>query len=103
MNKFTTTVSALALILAATGCENDEPEVILPDYQDVKEATADGGNMARLYVLNEGNMGANKATIDFLDYAKGFYCRNTYPENNPTVALELGDTGTDLQINGQRM
>ncbi|MDH6251975.1 DNA-binding beta-propeller fold protein YncE [Chryseobacterium sp. H1D6B] len=55
------------------------------------------------YLLNEGNMGTNKATLDFFDYTTGTYRRNIYGEINPTVVKELGDVGNDIQIYGSKM
>lgn len=56
-----------------------------------------------LYVLNEGNMGTNKATLDRLDYASGRYVRDVYPQVNPTEVLALGDVGNDLRQYGGRL
>lgn len=56
-----------------------------------------------MFVLNEGNMGSNKCSIDFLDFRSGFYTRNIYPERNPEVVKELGDVGNDLQVYGNRL
>lgn len=55
------------------------------------------------YVLNEGNMGSNKATLDFFDYTTGTYHRNIYAEINPNVVKELGDVGNDIQIYGNKL
>lgn len=56
-----------------------------------------------IFVLNEGNMGSNKATIDFYDPAKDTLYRNIYPTVNPTVVKELGDVGNDIQIYGGKL
>lgn len=56
-----------------------------------------------MYVLNEGNMGSNKADIDFLDYREASYACGIYAEKNPTVVKGLGDTGNDLQIYDGRL
>ena len=53
-----------------------------------------------LYLLNEGNMGSNKCTLDFVDFDNGYYVRNLYAEKNPNVVKELGDVGNDVQIYG---
>lgn len=58
---------------------------------------------SRMYLLNEGNMGSNKASIDIVDYRTGFYNRNIYPEKNPTVVKELGDVGNDIQVYRDRI
>lgn len=52
----------------------------------------------RLYILNEGKMGMNNASIDFYDFADGSYTSDAFPAANPDVALELGDTGNDIGI-----
>lgn len=56
-----------------------------------------------LYVLNEGNMGNNKCTLDFFDYNTGAYHRNIYAERNPGVVKELGDVGNDIGIYGNKL
>ncbi|OPC06456.1 hypothetical protein BAS09_02425 [Elizabethkingia ursingii] len=55
------------------------------------------------YLLNEGNMNSNKATLDYFDYTKGTYSRNIYAEANPNVVKELGDVGNDIKIYGNKM
>jgi DNA-binding beta-propeller fold protein YncE len=66
----------------------------------------DGNSNAQVkgfYLLNEGNMGSNKATIDYFDYETGVYHKNIYAERNPGVVKELGDVGNDIQIYGNRL
>ena len=55
------------------------------------------------YLLNEGNMGSNKATLDYYDFASGIYKRNIYAERNPTVPKEMGDVGNDVGIYGSKL
>lgn len=55
------------------------------------------------YLLNEGNMGSNKSTLDYYDFATGIYKRNIYAEVNPTVPKELGDVGNDIGIYGSKL
>jgi len=50
-----------------------------------------------LYVLNEGNMGSNKASLDFFDYTTGVFTKNYYNQQNPTVVNSLGDVGNDVK------
>jgi DNA-binding beta-propeller fold protein YncE len=71
-----------------------EPEVIFPP-----EFTSIQG----FYLLNEGNMGMNKATLDYFDYETGTYYRNIYASANPTVPKELGDVGNDIAIYGSKL
>lgn len=59
-------ISVFILFIA---CRTDE--VIIP--KEVVENLAPPENTAikGFYVLNEGNMGSNKCTLDFFDYTKG--------------------------------
>lgn len=87
---------------AITGCREDE--LVVPTEYDVLpiELNADADPIG-MYVLNEGNMGSNKASIDFVDFRNAYYVRNMYAERNPTVVKELGDVGNDIQIYGSRI
>ncbi|GAB6122091.1 hypothetical protein JCM30204_32400 [Dysgonomonas termitidis] len=55
------------------------------------------------YLLNEGNMGSNKATLDYYNFETGVYTRNIYAERNPTVPKEMGDVGNDVGIYGSKL
>ena len=71
----------------------EEVQVSNPDYSAV------GG----FYLLNEGNMGSNKCTLDYYDLSTGVYTRNIYGNANPNVPKELGDVGNDLAVYGSRL
>ena len=58
---------------------------------------------AGMYVLNEGNMGSNKASIDLVDFRNAYYIRNLYAERNPFIIKELGDVGNDIRIYGGKL
>ncbi|MCC8088697.1 MAG: YncE family protein [Rikenellaceae bacterium] len=80
------------------GCRKDEDinpstPTEVDDGKEVEE-----GDIVGFFLLNEGNMGSNKASIDYFDYETGIYHRNIYAERNPGVVKELGDVGNDLQI-----
>lgn len=55
------------------------------------------------YLLNEGNMGSNKATLDYYNFGSGVFTRNIYAERNPTVPKEMGDVGNDVGIYGSKL
>jgi hypothetical protein len=55
------------------------------------------------YLFNEGNMGSNKATLDYFDFTTGMYTKNMYAATNPQVVSELGDVGNDLQVYGNKL
>lgn len=82
-------------------CRKDLP--VLRSESEVVSRPGSPHEIKGMFVLNEGNMGSNKCTLDFLDSRSGFYTRNIYPERNPEVVKELGDVGNDLQVYGNRL
>lgn len=56
-----------------------------------------------MYLLCEGNMGTNKASLDRLEINTMKYIRNFYALANPKATKELGDVGNDLGIYGQKL
>jgi len=88
----------LAIILSS--CRKEEP----PFPSDDKEVTGGtDGDIKGFFLLNEGNMGSNKASLDYFDYGTGIYSKNIFPERNPSVARELGDVGNDIRIYGGKL
>ncbi len=87
----------LTMLLA--GCR-DDAEVIWPQQYDTAPAVS---AYKGLYLLCEGNMGSNKATLDYLDISTGAYSRNIYPSRNPSLVMELGDVGNDIKAYGSRL
>lgn len=81
-------------------CRNDE---VLIDIEKTPVATPEFTDVDGFYLLNEGNMGNNKSTLDYFDYKEGTYYKNIYAERNPDVVKELGDVGNDLKIYGSKM
>jgi len=63
----------------------------------------DTGLLKGMYVLNEGNMSSNKASLDFLDFSTGKYRQNIYGQANPNVVKNLGDVGNDVGIYGSKL
>ena len=101
-----TSITRLLLILLActalAGCREDE--VVMPAENETVPDIADPDTQIQgMYVLNEGNMGSNKCTIDYYDFPTGIYTRNFYGERNPDVIKELGDVGNDIAIYGSRL
>lgn len=92
----------LPLVLAALcfSCRQDDI-VYLPETNPV--TPAETSEIAGFYLLNQGNMGSNKSTLDYFDYSTGEYTRNIYGNINPEVPKELGDVGNDLEIYGSRL
>jgi len=87
-------------ILFLISCRGDE--IILPSESEQKGEPIHS-QILGFYLLNEGNMGSNKATLDYYDFTTATYTRNIYSEANPNVAQSLGDVGNDLKIYGDRL
>lgn len=90
----------LSLMLLLAACR--EPEEIVPSTQ-TGVGGGDAGDIAGFFLLNEGNMGSNKCTLDYYDYTSGIYSKNIFAERNPDVVQELGDVGNDMAIYGSRL
>lgn len=90
------------IISILSSCRGDE-HIVVSDVQIIRDKIDPNSKIAGMYLVNEGNMGSNKCTLDFLDYTEGIYMRNIYPERNPTVVKELGDVGNDVQIYGNKL
>lgn len=83
-----------------TACREDD-DIVMPTISDAGKIAA--SDYSGLYVLCEGNMGANKATLDYLDFTTGQYHKNIFPSRNPQQVKELGDVGNDVKIYGSRL
>ena len=97
-------LNVILLCLSLTllwGCREDQM-VILSESVPVAPPEKLKG-LVGFYLLNEGNMGSNKCTLDFMDLQTGIYHRNIYGEANPEVPKELGDVGNDIAIYGGRL
>src|SRR5690554_1553569 len=90
------TLVAFALLISFTACR-DDVEMILSEYIQLESPKPIDGYQG-FYLLNEGNMGSNKSTLDFFNFETGEYIRNIYAERNPNVPKELGDVGNDIGI-----
>lgn len=93
--------AAVVLLLAATACRKELP--MIHSEVDYVALPTTPERIEGFFLLNEGNMGSNKCTIDHFDARSGGYRRNIYPERNPGVVKELGDVGNDLAIHDRRL
>ena len=93
-------VFLLLSLLLLQSCRHDV--IVWPsEEEEVGDTRQD--SILGFYLLNEGNMGSNKCTMDYYDYTTGTYIRNIYGNANPSAVKELGDVGNDLRIYGNRM
>lgn len=98
---FHITVTMLAVaVLAMSGCREDE---VIYIAENVPVSQPEYTSVEGFYLLNEGMMGNDLASLDYYDYATGEYTRDVYTDANPTVVMELGDVGNDIGIYGSKM
>lgn len=91
--------AALACLAALLFQQCRKIELVMPTEYDILPVEADpAADPVGLWLLNEGNMGSNKASLDFLDFRTALYARNVYAEKNPHTVKELGDVGNDIRI-----
>ena len=105
MKRFSLFYLACLILAVASSCREDF--YIIPSQNQDTGVVPTRGDIVGMYVLNEGNMGSNKASIDFLDLDENkptvHYHRNIYSERNPNVVKELGDVGNDIKIYGSKL
>ncbi|RZJ52558.1 MAG: YncE family protein [Flavobacterium sp.] len=94
-------VFGLTLIVSLVSCREEETIFLSSDVSVA--APRSDGNIEGFYLLNEGNMGMNRASIDVFNYRTGNYTTDVYSERNPNVVKELGDVGNDIQIYGNKV
>ncbi len=92
---------ALISVLLLSACREDL--IVFPTEETKLDSARIVVEYAGLYLLNEGNMGSNKSTLDYYCFETGIYHKNIYAHRNPSVAKELGDVGNDLKMYGGRL
>lgn len=93
-----TAMAVVAMTACFSACSDDDtaPRVKISGTTVAKPQH--GGGATGLWLLNEGNMGSNKASLDYFDYKRGKFYLNVFSAINPKITLGLGDTGNDVQI-----
>ena len=59
--------------------------------------------VSKVFTLNEGQMGSNNSTLDFLRIGDGSYVTGAFKKMNPSVAAGLGDVGNDIVVIGDEV
>ena len=105
LSKKTSLVLMSLIIVLLSACRNDVMVVPMEDINTGGKTVK--SEIVGMYLLNEGNMGSNKSTLDYLDLSAKdstvHYYRNIYSERNPSTVMALGDVGNDCQIYGSRL
>ena len=92
-------------VLALTACNTKE---LIPsrdkslDGQKV-DILDTGNSVAKLFVLNEGGMGSNNASLDFMRFSDGKYVNGAFKLMNPEIGAGLGDVGNDIAVIGNEV
>ncbi len=89
------------LIIAALSSCRKDPKVTPEEVTGISDP--DLVKKSSFYLLNEGNMNMNKASLDFFDHQKGVYRRNIFEYTNPGITKGLGDVGNDMGIYGSKL
>ena len=95
----------ISTLLLLAACRQD---VMIVPMEDINTGgKTQKSEIIGMYLLNEGNMGSNKSSLDYLDLSGKdetvHYYRNIYQERNPNTVMALGDVGNDCQIYGSRL
>ena len=90
-------------LLLLSACRQDV--MIVPMEKSDPGGKTQQGDIIGMYLLNEGNMGSNKSSLDYLclSDSTAHYYRNIYSQRNPSTVMSLGDVGNDCQIYGSRL
>ena len=89
------------LMLGMTGClPGDSTLTITSEDEDLAGTAVTAGDpdsyFYKLFVLNEGQMGTNGASLDFLRFSDGTYVNSSFFKMNNSK--KLGDVGNDIKI-----
>ena len=97
----------LCFALALCACDKNDPVVSDADLTgetvDVSSLPVSYYGIRKVFVLNEGQMGSNNATLDVLRLTDGQYITDVFKKMNPSAGAGLGDVGNDIAIIGDEV
>ncbi len=67
------------------------------------DVSAIPAGIRKVFMLNEGGMGSNNATLDFLRVSDGNYVTGAFRKMNPEIRDGLGDVGNDVAVHGDEL
>ena len=88
-------------VLAFAACQKIPADATLEGKKVAVEAFS--GAARKIFILNEGSMGANNATLDLLRMSDGLYITAVFKKMNPSVQAGLGDVGNDIAVRGSEV
>ncbi|RZL20191.1 MAG: YncE family protein [Pedobacter sp.] len=92
----------ILIAFSFTSCRKDSKVVPEETTNTLFPAEANAA-VTGLYLVNEGNMFMNKASLDYVDFNTGSYRKNIYNQANPEVTKGLGDVGNDVGVYGSKL
>lgn len=103
MKKAFLLLTAAALYLCAC-----QPATEQETYRDntltgEKVSLPEGLSAKKIFVLNEGGMGSNNATLDFIRVSSSEYITGAFKKMNPEEGAGLGDVGNDIAVKGNEV
>ena len=90
----------LMIFCGLYACQSDDPSPE-DDIQNPGGQTPTA--LKGFYLLNQGNMAMNKASLDYMDFETGDYRRNVFSQANPELVGGLGDVGNAMGIYGSKL
>ena len=84
------------LLVSFWACRKDEI-IFLSDSETVSYTLANT-RIKGFYLRNVGNMGLNRASLDYFVYTTGICNLGLYSGRNPQIVKELGVVGNDIKI-----
>ena len=101
------TLLLLCGALAFCACRKDPvPEPPSKDADLTGEKVDVSGfpeSIGKVFLLNEGQMGSNNASLDFIRISDGNYVTGAFKKMNPDVGAGLGDVGNDITVHGDEL
>lgn len=88
----------LSALSALAACVDDTEPFVHSSTTDIPATEG-----TPFLLLNEGNMGSNKASLDYCVPEQGLYQLDIFQEYNPSIAGNLGDVGNDIQSYGNKV
>ncbi len=86
----------LALGLLLSSCLKDKTSQHFPTLEPARDTEA-------IFVLNQGNYGANNASLDYYNYTQRQFTKHFFTKSNENLGEILGDAATDMLIYGSHL
>lgn len=101
-NRVSLLLAGLVLFAACEGFFPEKPSI----DSDLKGERVDISTLSgfrKLFVLNEGQMGSNNASLDMLRLSDANYITGVFKQMNPSEGAGLGDVGNDIIVIGDEV